>query len=160
MRTHVIPVATANIQSRTRRRNHGFRIVNARRPYGPTANNDVAKTIANQPIRFGKVKRAYLGFSSQQVDVIPKLAQYHGLKNRRVLFVVSVEPNSPAGHVGTRDGDFIVAFNSVPIESSDDLFKMLTEEKIGIFQDVTVIRHDKKIDLRGYTGGSEDALMM
>jgi hypothetical protein len=41
-----------------------------------------------------------------------------------------------------------VAFNGVPIESSDDLFKMLTEEKIGIFQDVTVIRHDKKIDLR------------
>jgi hypothetical protein len=29
-----------------------------------------------------------------------------------------------------------------------DLFKMLTEEKIGIFQDVTVICHDKKIDLR------------
>ena len=31
---------------------------------------------------------------------------------------------------------------------SDDLFKMLAEEKIGIFQDVTVIRHDKNIDLR------------
>jgi S1-C subfamily serine protease len=44
--------------------------------------------------------------------------------------------------------DFIVAFNGVPVESSDDLFRMLTEEKIGIFQDVTVIRHDKKIDLR------------
>ena len=44
-----------------------------------------------------------------------------------------------------RDGDFIVAFNGVPIESSDDLFKMLTEEKIGIFQDVTVIRHDNKL---------------
>jgi PDZ domain len=49
---------------------------------------------------------------------------------------------------GIRDGDFIVAFNGVSVESSDDLFKMLTEEKIGIFQDVTVIRHDKKIDLR------------
>ena len=36
----------------------------------------------------------------------------------------------------------------VSVESSDDLFKMLTEEKIAIFQDVTVIRHDKKIDLR------------
>ena len=31
------------------------------------------------------------------------------------------------------------------IESSDDLFKMLTEEKIGIFQGVTVICHDKKL---------------
>jgi S1-C subfamily serine protease len=66
----------------------------------------------------------------------------------RVLFVVSVEPNSPAWNAGIRDGDFIVAFNGVSVESSDDLFKMLTEEKIGIFQDATVIRHDKKIDLR------------
>jgi S1-C subfamily serine protease len=66
----------------------------------------------------------------------------------RVLFVVSVEPNSPAWNAGIRDGDFIVAFNGVSVESSEDLFKMLTEEKIGIFQDVTVIRHDKKIDLR------------
>ena len=65
-----------------------------------------------------------------------------------MLFVVSVEPNSPSGQAGIRDGDFIVASNGVLIESSDDLFKMLTEEKIGIFQDVTVIRHDKKIDLR------------
>ena len=54
----------------------------------------------------------------------------------------------PAWHAGIRDGDFIVAFNGVLIKFSDDLFKMLTEEKIGIFQDVTVIRHDKKIDLR------------
>jgi S1-C subfamily serine protease len=54
----------------------------------------------------------------------------------------------PRGMLGIRDDDFIVAFNGVSVESSDDLFKMLTEEKIGMFQDVTVIRHDKKIDLR------------
>ena len=59
-----------------------------------------------------------------------------------------MEPNSHTWNAGIRYGDFILAFNGVSVESSDDLFKMLTEEKIGIFQDVTVIRHDKKIDLR------------
>ena len=78
----------------------------------------------------------------------------------KVLFVVSVEPNSPAWNAGIRDGDFIVAFNGVSVESSDDLFKMLTEEKIGIFQDLTVIRQDKKIDLRVYAGGGADACVM
>jgi len=78
----------------------------------------------------------------------------------KVLFVVSVEPNSPAWNAGIRDGDFIVAFNGVSVESSDDLFKMLTEEKIGIFQDVTMIRQDKKIDLRVYAGGGADACVM
>ncbi len=40
-----------------------------------------------------------------------------------------MEPNSQTWNAGIRYGDFIVAFNSVSLESSDDLFKMLTEEK-------------------------------
>ena len=52
----------------------------------------------------------------------------------RMLFVVSVEPNSPAWNAGIRYGDFIVAFNGVSVESSDDLFKMLTEEKSESFR--------------------------
>jgi hypothetical protein len=47
-----------------------------------------------------------------------------------------------------RDSLNVKAYNGVSVESSDDLFKRLTEEKIGIFQDATVIRHDKKIDVR------------
>ena len=109
---------------------------------------NTAKTIASQLIRHGKVKRAYLGISSQQVDFIPRLAQFHHVKNKRALFVVSVEPQSPAAQAGVTDGDFVVSFNDVMVESSDDLFKMLTEEKIGIFQHVTVIRNDQKLDLR------------
>lgn len=109
---------------------------------------NTAKSIANQLIRLGYVKRAYLGLSSQQIDFVPKMAQFHHLKNRRALFVISVEPYSPAEIAGIKDGDFIVAFNDVPVESSDDLFRMLTEEKIGIFQYITVIRNQEKIDLR------------
>ena len=109
---------------------------------------NTAKSIANQLIRFGKVKRAYLGISSQQVDFVLKMAKFHGVKNKRALFVISVEPYSPAEQAGVRDGDFIVAFNDVMIESSDDLFRMLTEEKIGIFQHLTVIRNEHKFDLR------------
>jgi len=109
---------------------------------------NTAKSIANQLIRFGKVKRAYLGFSSQQVDFVPKVARYHAVKNKRVLFVISVEPYSPAEKAGLKDGDFIIAFNDVAVESSDDLFRMLTEEKIGIFQHLTVIRNTQKFDVR------------
>ena len=35
---------------------------------------------------------------------------------------------------------------------------MLTEEKIGIFQDVTVIRHHKKIDLQVTPVGGADVV--
>jgi len=109
---------------------------------------NTAKAIAGKLMRFGKVRRAYLGISSQQVDFIPRFAHYHNLKNKRALFVVNVESNSPAQQAGVKDGDFVIAFNDVLIESSDDLFKMLTEEKIGIFQHLTVVRNNQKLDLR------------
>ncbi|MBK9982045.1 MAG: trypsin-like peptidase domain-containing protein [Saprospiraceae bacterium] len=109
---------------------------------------NTAKHIAYQLIRYGKVKRAWLGISTQVVDLVPRLASYHNLKNRKALFVTHVENNSPAAKAGVNDGDFIIAFNDVPLESSDELFKMLTEDKIGMFQHLTVIRNTEKVDLR------------
>lgn len=109
---------------------------------------NTAKHIAYQLIRHGKVKRAYLGISTQQVDLLPRVASFHNLRNRKALFVTKVEPNSPAASAGVTDGDFIVAFNDVPLESSDELFRMLTEDKIGIFQHLTVVRNSEKVDLR------------
>ncbi len=109
---------------------------------------DTAKHIAYQLIRHGKVKRAWLGISTQQVDLVPRLASHHHLKNRKALFVTKVESGSPAAKAGVNDGDFIIAFNDVPLESSDELFKMLTEDKIGMFQHLTVIRNTEKVDLR------------
>jgi len=109
---------------------------------------NTAKHIAYQLIRYGKVKRAWLGLSMQQVDLVPKMASFHHLKNRKALFVTRVESGSPADKAGVNDGDFIIAFNDVPLESSDELFKMLTEDKIGIFQHLTVLRNSEKLDLR------------
>ncbi len=63
-------------------------------------------------------------------------------------FLLSVEPYSPAEYAGIKDGDFIVSFNDVDVASADDLFRMLTEEKIGIFQYITIIRDQVKLDIR------------
>lgn len=109
---------------------------------------NTAKGIATELIREGRVKRAYLGMSSQQVDFVPKMAQFHGVKNKRALFVIHVEPYSPAEAAGIKDGDFVVSFNDVAVESPDDLFRMLTADKIGIFQYITIIRNQEKKDLR------------
>jgi len=110
---------------------------------------NTAKTIAAQLIRFGKVKRAYLGISSQQVDFIPRLAHYHELKNKRALFVVKVETQLACRSCRCERRRFLWSRSTIiPIESSDDLFRMLTEEKIGIFQHLTVVRNDQKFDVR------------
>lgn len=109
---------------------------------------NTAKSVANQLIRHGKVKRAYIGASLQQIGLVPKLRAIHHLKNQQALFITQVENNSPAEKGGLLSGDIIYAFNDQLIETSDQLFKMLTGDKVGQFQYVSVLRNNQKKELR------------
>jgi S1-C subfamily serine protease len=109
---------------------------------------NTATNILTQLIQEGRVRRAYLGLMTQVVDLNSRVIHFHQLKNRQGLFVVSVETGSPAEQAGVREGDFIVAFCDQKVESSDDLFRLLTKDKIGAFQYLTVLRNQQKLDLR------------
>lgn len=109
---------------------------------------NTAKSVANQLIRYGKVKRAYIGASLQQIGLVPKLRTIHHLKNRQALFITQVEDNSPADKGGLLGGDIIYAFNDQAVETSDQLFKLLTEDKVGQFQYISVLRNNQKKELR------------
>jgi S1-C subfamily serine protease len=109
---------------------------------------DTAKDIAHQLIRNGKVKRAYLGIAMQQIDLVPKLRTMNELKNRSALFITSVSRDSPAERAGLLDGDILYAFGDKMIETSDQLFRQLTADKVGLFQFVNVLRNNKKLELK------------
>jgi S1-C subfamily serine protease len=109
---------------------------------------NTAKDVASQLIRFGKVKRSYLGLVLQQIDLVPKLRAIHELTNRQALFISEVAVNSPAQKAGVLSGDILFSFNSQPIETADSLFKQLTEDKIGQFQYIGILRNNYKTEFR------------
>ena len=108
---------------------------------------NTAKDVANQLIRHGKVKRGYLGIALQQIDLVPKLRQAAQVVNKSALFITRVEENSPAYRAGVKDGDIITAFAEVMVQTSDELFKLLSGEKVGQFQFIQLIRNNRKIEL-------------
>jgi S1-C subfamily serine protease len=109
---------------------------------------NTAKEVANQLIRFGKVKRAWLGISMQQIDLVPKLRTVNELSNKTALFITEVAKGGPADKAGIISGDILIAFNDQSIETADHLFKQLTEDKIGQFQHLVILRHFSKTELR------------
>ncbi len=109
---------------------------------------NTATAILPALLREGRVRRGYLGLSTQQVDLHPRVVSFHQLPTRQALFVVGVEAGSPAEAAGLREGDFVIAFADQPVASSDDLFRLLTQEKIGAFQFLTVLRNQQKVELR------------
>lgn len=109
---------------------------------------NTAKSIADQLIRVGRVRRAYLGLQLQQIELVAKLRQLAEVKNGSALFVVGVEERSPASTAGLLSGDIIHSFDGKPVETSDELFGQLTTEKIGTVHDLGILRNNAKRNVR------------
>jgi S1-C subfamily serine protease len=102
---------------------------------------DTAKEIASQLIANGKVFKAFIGVALQEVPVNQKILRHYHLTNEKGLFVVGLEPDSPASRSQLKEGDIIVSFNGKPMNTMHELFKELTHKDILTAIDVSVIRH-------------------
>jgi S1-C subfamily serine protease len=108
---------------------------------------NTAKEVASQLIKNGKVFKAYLGFMLQEVTVNPKITRHYHLPNQKGLFVVNIEPGSPASRSQVKEGDIIIAFNGKPVNSLSELFKELTKKEILTMVDISVIRHTELLNV-------------
>jgi serine protease Do len=78
---------------------------------------NMARTVAEQLRRTGKVLRGYLGLYGQ--DVTPEIAQSLGLKEPQGIIVAQVEKGSPSAEAGLQPGDVILEMNGKPIGTYD-----------------------------------------
>jgi S1-C subfamily serine protease len=107
---------------------------------------NTAKEVAVQLLKDGKVFKAYLGLVLQEVPINQKILRHYHLQNEKGLFVVSMEPDSPASRSQLRDGDIIVSFNDKPVNTMHELFKELTHKDIITAVDISVIRYNELLN--------------
>ncbi|MEP6850327.1 MAG: trypsin-like peptidase domain-containing protein [Acidobacteriota bacterium] len=108
---------------------------------------DTAKFVAGRLIRFGRIRRSYIGMAGQNVPLLRKIAHFYGLENRNGILVVSMDDGSPAKKAGLREGDIIIGFAGEKVEGIDELHRLLTEERVGTEDRITVIRHTERLEL-------------
>jgi S1-C subfamily serine protease len=108
---------------------------------------NTAKIVAGALIKEGRIRRSYIGLGGQNVTLHRRLVRFFHLPLESGVLVVSVEENSPAQKAGLVEGDIIIAFDGHPIAGIDDLHKWLTEEKVGVKTELTVIRRTEKMVL-------------
>jgi S1-C subfamily serine protease len=102
--------------------------------------SNTAIFVATQLLRHGRVKRSYVGLGGQDIPLHRRVVRFHKLSSDGGVLVVHVEPGSPAERAGVREGDVIVEFDGVPVEHMDELYRMLTEERVGKTTEMTVLR--------------------
>jgi S1-C subfamily serine protease len=109
---------------------------------------DTAKRVASQLISHGKVRRSYIGIGGQNIDLSRRLTRHFDLPAGKGVLVTAVEEGSPAQGADLQEGDVIVGFEGSPIETLDDLHRLLGEEKVGAASVLMVIRRSEKLYLR------------
>ena len=109
---------------------------------------DTATYVAGRLIKDGRIRRGYIGVAGQNVPLNRRIVKGHNLAVESGIFVVSVEPGSPALQAGIRDGDILVAFDGQPVPDIDSLHRFLTENRVGAASTLTLIRGTQKADVR------------
>jgi S1-C subfamily serine protease len=109
--------------------------------------SNTARYVAARLIRDGRIRRSYIGVAGQTVPIPRAVARANQLAVTAGVFVVSVEPNSPATKAGIRDGDVVLAFDGEAVTGIDDLHRLLTDERIGAPTAMTILRSARRRQL-------------
>ena len=105
---------------------------------------NTAKFVAARLIRDGKIRRSFIGVAGQDVPLPRRVVRLNGLEVASGVLVASVEAQSPAEIASLREGDVIVGYDDHPVPGIDALHQLLTEEKVGVVAQLTVLRHGEK----------------
>lgn len=106
---------------------------------------NLAKWVADQLVKNGKVSRSYLGVVIQPVS--QELANKFGVKPNGGVVVAEVRSNSPADKAGLKPGDVITQFNGKPVTATTQLQGMVEEIPSGTTEPMTVIRDGKTMNV-------------
>ncbi|MEP7216841.1 MAG: trypsin-like peptidase domain-containing protein [Anaerolineaceae bacterium] len=105
-----------------------------------------ATLVADDLLKQGRVRRAYLGISSQVAKLPPVLAARLNGQDEGLL-IVTVEAGSPADKAGIGIGDILVKFGGTAVTDTDSLQTLLGANHVGEVTPVTVLRGGEPRDL-------------
>ncbi len=89
--------------------------------------SNTARHVVSQILSHGKVRRGYLGIAGRQRQLARRLVRFFKLARESGVEVMSLDPRGPAGASGILPGDIVLEMNGSPVESVDDLHRLLSE---------------------------------
>ncbi|MEG7462926.1 serine endoprotease DegQ [Enterobacter hormaechei] len=105
--------------------------------------SNMAKTLSQQLIQFGEVKRGLLGIKGMEMSA--DIAKAFKLNVQRGSFVSEVLPNSGSAKAGVKSGDVIVSLNDKPLSSFAELRSRIATTEPGAKVKLGLIREGKPL---------------
>lgn len=117
--------------------------------------SNMAKSVMDQLIRYGKVERGLLGVFVQ--DLTPELADALNAHNVKGALITQISPGSPAAKAGLQAKDIVEEINGVPIENGAQLRNAVGLTRVGSRMTLKILRGDKTETLTATLASKEEA---
>ena len=106
-----------------------------------------ARWVAGLLIKEGRVRRGYLGITAQLRRLPAAIARANRLSGERGVEVLEVMPGSPAAFAGLRAGDVIVGLNDAPVNTIDDIHRLLNWVSPGSQITLLILRDGQRLEV-------------
>ncbi|MEK7467870.1 MAG: trypsin-like peptidase domain-containing protein [Planctomycetota bacterium] len=107
--------------------------------------SNTATFVLSEILAHGRVRRAWLGISAQEILVPARLARAAGVAATRGVAIREVAPGSPAATAGIRPGDILVGAGGKAVQSVPDLHRFLGHDAIGAETTVELLREERRV---------------
>ncbi|MFN8301848.1 MAG: trypsin-like peptidase domain-containing protein [Saprospiraceae bacterium] len=106
---------------------------------------NLARRIADDLIKYGEYRRAYLGVDIASMDT--NVAERLDVPYTQGVAVVNLDPNGSAASAGIEPKDIITKINGRTVTSVAELREMVGRSKVGETLNVSLVRNGNPIDL-------------
>lgn len=104
-----------------------------------------ASVVASQILRFGRVRRGALGIAGETIRLPRRLMHHHALSREGAVRIAGVQGDGPAAHAGLREGDVVLALEDQPVAGIDDLYRLLSADRIDAPCRVEILREGRRM---------------
>lgn len=104
---------------------------------------NMAKSVMQQLIEYGNVKRGLLGIGAQ--DLTPELANAFNAGSTKGAAIAYILPNSPASQAGLQVGDIITSVNGDEIKNASEVLNTIGFLRVDTKTNIDVMRNNKRL---------------
>jgi S1-C subfamily serine protease len=107
---------------------------------------DIAQQVVPQLMRHGRVRRASLGVSAQNLRLPRRYVRHFELTMETAVRLMEIVPDGAAACTGLQAGDVVIALDGHAVDGIDALHRLLDAERIGRSVEITVLRRDRRLE--------------
>jgi S1-C subfamily serine protease len=101
--------------------------------------SNTANYVISEILRFGHVRRAFIGVAADTIALPRHIALRAGLSGETSVRIRRVEAEGPADRAGIREGDLVLAIDGHPVSGVDDMVRLMNGDRIGVATEFTIL---------------------